>query len=248
MGISHCIKSGGSFYLEERCFLEYSHLLHREKALRYGYSKECKVSTDLKGLFFNKKLVFPLPISYQGRKSHDLENILAAYALCRHVGVEDELFLAALATFKKPLHRLQFVTEIDGIKYIDDSKGTNLDAVIRAVEMTSAPIVLIAGGVDKGAAYTPWIQGFAQKVKSICAIGQAKDKIKRDLGHAIPVHCFETLQEAVIYASVEAKPSGSVLLAPGCASFDMFRDYAHRGEEFQRIVLRLGANKSVGAR
>ena len=148
-------------------------------------------------------------------------------------------FLDALRSFKKPSHRIEFVSEHLGVRFYDDSKGTNLDAVIRAVQSLHGSIILIAGGVDKGAAYTPWIKEFKNKVKSICAIGQAAVKMREQLAPQIPVIIFETLKDAVHQAAHLAKSGDIVLLSPGCSSFDMFKDYAHRGEEFQRIVREL---------
>lgn len=234
--ISKCLKPNGIWYMEQRCFQEFGHLVHGAAPRLYGYTPACDLFTDLQHLIVNKKIECVLPFQLQGKVSHDLENIMAAYAICRHVGVTPEQFLAALATFKKPAHRIQFVRTINGVSYYDDSKGTNIDAVIRAVAMLQGEIILIAGGVDKGAAYTPWIEVFNRKVKYICAIGQAAPKIKQDIGHAVPVELFPGLEQAVAHAARIAHPGDIVLLSPGCSSFDMFRDYAHRGEEFQRVV------------
>jgi UDP-N-acetylmuramoylalanine--D-glutamate ligase len=195
--------------------------------------------TDLHHLFFEGEKILSFPLETQGKISHDVENLMAAFALCRHFKVSPETFLKGFSTFKKPAHRIEFVDAIDGVSYYDDSKGTNIDAVIRAVQTIDEKIVLIAGGVDKGAAYTPWIEVFQGKVKGIYAIGQAAGKIQEQMSHAIPVTHCQTLEEAVLSASKIALEGEAVLLSPGCSSFDMFRDYAHRGEEFQRIVKEL---------
>lgn len=242
--IADCLKSHGVFYAEQNCWQEFGHLLKAKniklKTKIYGYTSECDLSTDLFHLITNKKIECVLPSRYQAKISHDLENIMAAFALCHYVGVTSEQFFAALATFKKPAHRIEFVRKHNEVSYFDDSKGTNIDAVIRAVSAMQGDIILIAGGVDKGAAYTPWIEVFANRVKMICAIGQAAQKIKQDLAHAVPVELFRSLDDAVDHAARLAEPGDNVLLSPGCSSFDMFRDYAHRGEEFQRIVKQLG--------
>lgn len=234
--IANCLKPNGIWYLEHRCYQEFGHLWHGKAPLLYGYTPSCDVYTDLKHLVVNRKIECVLPSQWQGKVSHDLENIMAAYAICRHVGVTPAQFLEALASFKKPAHRIQFVRTLKGVSYYDDSKGTNIDAVIRAVAALQGEIVLIAGGVDKGAAYTPWIEVFNRRVKYVCAIGQAAPKIKQDIGHAVPVELFPGLEQAVAHAAHIAKTGDIVLLSPGCSSFDMFRDYAHRGEEFQRVV------------
>ena len=162
--------------------------------------------------------------------------MLAAIAICSAIGVSPDEALMALPTFTLPNHRIQFVREINGISYYDDSKGTNVEAVKRAVELLPNNVILIAGGVDKGESYSYWREAFKDKVKCICAIGQAKEKIKADLQSNIEVLTFNDLKEAVIYATSIAKRQDSILLSPGCASYDMFRDYAHRGKEFQNIV------------
>jgi len=236
--IHDCLKSGGKLYVEEKCAEEYGNLAPG-KYLTYGYGKGCHLSTDLKQLFAEKNTLGVLPEPMQGKKSHDLENVMAAFALCSHVGVSWEQFVSALSTFKKPSHRIEFVTTINGVSYYDDSKGTNIDAVIRAVDSLEGNIILIAGGVDKGAAYTPWIEAFADKVKCICAIGQAAPKLEKDLSHAFKIERCESLEAAVAKASRLAKSKEIVLLSPGCSSFDMFKDYAHRGEVFQEAVKKL---------
>ena len=138
--------------------------------------------------------------------------------------------------FQSLLDRIEFVTKINEVSYYDDSKGTNLDAVIRAVESVEGDTILIAGGVEKGAPYTPWIKAFDGKVKLICAIGQAAKNIESDLKGSIPIKIFSNLEEAVRYAASNARKGDNVMLSPGCSSFDMFRDYVHRGQEFKKIV------------
>ena len=148
------------------------------------------------------------------------------------------LLLAGLETFKKPAHRIEFIATLNGVDYFNDSKGTNIDATIKAVEAMTKDVVLIAGGVDKGASYKPWKKSFAGKVKQVFAIGQAAAKIAQELSPEFEVEIVPTLQDAVECARNLAKSGMSVLLSPGCSSYDMFRDYAHRGDEFKKFVLR----------
>lgn len=238
--MAECIKPQGSLYIEQECFENYRNLLQGTQAKTYGYSPFCDVFTDLKMIFYQGKCEFQLPPSYQTKQSHDLENLMAAFALCCELGVEPKAFGQALSTFRKPPHRIEFVRKMRGIAYYDDSKGTNIDAVIRAVEAMTGPVILIAGGLDKGASYAPWIEAFADKVKAIRVIGQAKDKIQSELSQHFNIKACQTLDEAVLSASAIAQEGDNVLLSPGCASFDMFRDYAHRGDEFKRIVNQIG--------
>lgn len=234
--LEQCIKPDGYLYVEESTWETYQHLLDSDRIRLYGYSPNSYLFTDLHSVFREGKREFDLPPELKNKKSHDLENLLAAFAVCSEKGIAGEAFLSALKTFKKPSHRIEFVSEIKGVRYYDDSKGTNLDAVIRAVQSLEGSIILIAGGVDKGSPYTPWIEVFRNKVKSICAIGQAAVKMREQLDPHIPVMIFGSLQEAVHQAAHLAVTGDVVLLSPGCSSFDMFKDYAHRGEEFKRIV------------
>lgn len=234
--LKDCLKPNGKLYIFESTYNEFRDLLKGYKPLTYGYSPSCTFYTDKEQVYYKKNVEYFLPQHYRGLESHDVENMIAAYALCKEMGITPEQFLNALATFKKPAHRLEFVCSFRGVAYYDDSKGTNIDAVIRAVDALQGEIILIAGGVDKGAAYTPWIKAFAGRVKCVFAIGQAASKIKQDLSMSLTVEERPTLEDAVKDATTLAKPGQVVLLSPGCSSFDMFRDYAHRGEEFQRIV------------
>lgn len=235
MHMQDCLKSGGVLYIEEAVYKKYGHLL-KVKPRVYGFSPECDLYCDGTHLIIEEKIEYILPVDYRGIFSHDVENLMAAYALCREMGVLPEQFARAYATFSKPAHRIEFVRDVGGVSFYDDSKGTNIDAVIRAVASLKGGVYLIAGGVDKGSSYEPWIDTFRGKVKGICAIGQAADKIQQELSQAFPVELFATLEEAVQAAARAATPGENVLLSPGCSSFDMFRDYAHRGDEFKRIV------------
>lgn len=174
-------------------------------------------------------------ISYRG-EDFNAENELAAFNLCRTFGVTYEQFAKALKTFKKPPHRLEFVDKIEGISYYNDSKGTNIDAVMRAVGSLPNRIVLIAGGLDKGSSYKPWIEGFKDCVSAIFTIGEASPKIEQDLKEKFPVITCHSLENALNRASEYAESGDAVLLSPGCASFDMFDNFEHRGNEFKRLV------------
>lgn len=167
---------------------------------------------------------------------HDRYNLLAAFALCKKVGISVEEFKKGVESFKKPSHRIEFVGKIGGVKYFDDSKGTNVDATIQAVKAMDGPVVLIAGGVDKGFSYLIWKEPFLGKVKQIFVIGKAAEKIYSELSLFFNVKIVDSLERAVQEASNVALEGDSVLLSPGCSSFDMFRDYTHRGKEFQKFV------------
>lgn len=234
--LSRAIKPRGTIYIEEKTWKHYGHFLDNTSVKLFGYEPSSYIYTDLEHVFHAGKKVFSLPTQLSQRKSHDTENLLASYALCSEFGISGKDFITHWNTFKKPPHRIELFEEKGGVHFFDDSKGTNIDATLRAVEAMQGNVFLIAGGVDKCFPYTSWIQGFKGKVKHVFAIGQAAKKIKDELYPHIFVSLCSSLEEATIKAMKLAQKGDNVLLSPGCASFDMFRDYAHRGEEFQRIV------------
>jgi UDP-N-acetylmuramoylalanine--D-glutamate ligase len=213
--LQHVLKKGAPLYVGPQVVHEFSHLLTANNAVSISN-------------------VEPLNLPYPG--THDRENATAAWALCRHFSITREQFCAAYKTFQKPRHRIEFVEEIDGVSFYDDSKGTNIDAVIKAVDTMKGSVILIAGGVDKGASYLPWKEHFLGKVKQIIAMGEAAKKIAQELNPYFNVTLADSLSSAVTTAATAASRGDVVLLSPGCSSFDMFRDYVHRGEEFQRYV------------
>ena len=253
IGVERNLKENGRLFVEDQCSKDFGRLFNEEQYAIYGYDPQNYLYTDTQDIYLEGKPVLKvsdllasatsnaeqagaaLRMPDSGR-SHELENIMASYALCSSLSISPQDFLIGFASFQKPSHRIEFVKTVDGVHYFDDSKGTNIDAVIRAVEMLSGEIILIAGGVDKGFPYTPWIDAFGGKVKAICAIGQSKEKMKNDLEEFIPVMLFSGLDQAVAFAVSMAKSGDNILLSPGCSSFDMFKDYVHRGLEFQRII------------
>jgi len=235
--LQNVMKSGGAFWVHQSVVQEYGALL-KPNYQTYGVDAESTCWTDRIALMEGEKIETILPIRYRDLGSHESENILAAWILCKKFGVGSAAFLAALETFKKPAHRVEFVATLDGVDYFNDSKGTNIDATIKAVEAMTKNVILIAGGVDKGSSYEPWKRIFTGKVKRVFALGQAAAKIAQELRPEFEVEIVATLQEAVECARNLAKEGETVLLSPGCSSYDMFKDYVHRGEEFKKFVLR----------
>lgn len=223
------------FIVEGRSHMLYQHFFTRP-VLRYGYEPFHECFTDFCSVYLHNQPIASVPAALRRGRSHDLENWMAACLLTAPLGATAEVLATAYESFVKPRHRIEFVAEHRGVQFFDDSKGTNLDAVIRAVERMEGATWLIAGGVDKGASYLPWKEAFGGKVRAIFAIGQAASLIHRDLSAHLPVHFCVDLQEAVSRAYQSANRGDNILLSPGCASFDMFRDYVHRGEQFQKIV------------
>ena len=168
---------------------------------------------------------------------HNASNAAAALAAVTPFGVEPDAVRRVLQTFRGLPHRMVLVAEIDGVRYYDDSKGTNVGAVVTALEGLREPkAVLIAGGRDKEGSYTPLVQALRTKGRAAVLIGEAAERIAHAVGEAIPVHRAKTLDEAVRMSAKLAYPGDAVLLSPACSSYDMFRDYKHRGDEFVRSV------------
>lgn len=177
-----------------------------------------------------------IPNTYNSSLNHDEENRLAAKRLCMEFGVSSDDFNRAEKSFVKPPHRIEFVRTSKGVDYFNDSKGTNLDSVKRAVEKMDGPTVLIAGGKEKGTSFIPWIEPFKGKVKTIVAIGEAQQRIVDELGSHFTVIKRHDLKTAVETASTIADEGDNVLLSPGCASFDMFENFEERGNVFKKCV------------
>jgi UDP-N-acetylmuramoylalanine--D-glutamate ligase len=170
---------------------------------------------------------------------HNLENALAAAALALCAGADEGSVAAVLREFPGLEHRLEFVREKDGVVYINDSKGTNVGAVVKSVEGFTQPVILIAGGLDKGSDFSPLHELFKRKVKLLVLIGKAAEKMAKALGTATETVHAATLAEAVERAARGAARGDVVLLSPACASFDMFRDFEDRGRQFKEAVMKL---------
>jgi UDP-N-acetylmuramoylalanine--D-glutamate ligase len=172
------------------------------------------------------------------RGDHNLENAVAAGAAARAIGVPAEAVNAALREFRPPLHRMQPVAHGGGVEFVDDSKATNPDATAKALTAYASGVHLILGGSLKGGGYGPLAEAVAAgPVDGVYLIGQAADVIAQALDEAgVAYERSGTLQIAVGAAAAAATPGDTVLLTPACASFDQFRDYADRGEQFARIA------------
>ncbi|MEW6299978.1 MAG: UDP-N-acetylmuramoyl-L-alanine--D-glutamate ligase [Thermodesulfobacteriota bacterium] len=178
---------------------------------------------------------YPLDgVRLRGRHNH--ENIMAAVSAATVWGVEQEVIATTLPTFAGLPHRLEFVARKRGVCYFDDSKGTNVGAVVQSLASFPGRVILLAGGVDKGGDYGPLRPLVRERVKTLVLFGQAKETIRAALGQETDTILVETLPEAVREAAAVAQEGDTVLLSPACASFDQFRDYAHRGQVFRACV------------
>jgi len=191
-------------------------------------------------LFGQKLTICPIrEIAIKGK--HNLENALAAVTVTLLCGVAPESIAHTLKTFPGVEHRLELVDEINQVKYINDSKGTNPDSTLKALAAYDGPLILIAGGKDKGTDFTVLAEAIVKRVKHLVLIGQAADKIE----HAVKKLGFrnidraQSMEEAVNLCAQLAAPGDIVMLSPACASFDMFNNFEERGRVFKAAVRNL---------
>lgn len=170
---------------------------------------------------------------------YDGANEDAAVTTAKLLGIDEDVIMYAVKNFKPLPHRMQYVDTIDGVDFIDDSKATNVHAVIYALNHFERPIVLILGGRDKGDDFNRLKDLLREKVMCVVVFGEAKEKIISQLEGVVPIYSTETLEDSVDVAFSNASTGTKVLLSPGCSSFDMFRDYKERGERFQDLVHRM---------
>jgi UDP-N-acetylmuramoylalanine--D-glutamate ligase len=250
LSIQKCVKPGGKLLVSKQVASEFGALL-QEYALydetvpaAFAIVKEFGVYRAPSGLTCSDRL--RLCAIDSPRRSSLSENGAPRSNQLRFVshgqntsilptrGIED--LEKGLATFRKPPHRIEWVADICGVAYYNDSKSSNVHSVIYAVAQLDGPIVLIAGGTDKGSSYVPWIDGFKGKVKRIVAYGLAAAKMEKELSRDFPFEKRGPFRDAVIAAHDAAVEKDTVLLSPGCSSFDQFRNYEHRGDVFKQIV------------
>jgi len=172
--------------------------------------------------------------------AHNVENVLAAACAARLAGVENAVIRTAVGAFKAVEHRLEFVREFEGVRYYNDSKATNVDATVKAVEAFEGGVWLILGGKDKDSDYATMSELLRERVKAVLTIGSAAEKIERQLAGVVMIERAETIERAVALAHEKASVGDVVLLAPACASFDQFENYEHRGRVFKGLVQGLG--------
>ena len=177
------------------------------------------------------------------RGSHNIENLMAALGAGLARGLSFEQMVPPLSAYEPRPHRCEFVREVGGVAFINDSKATNLDAVEKALLAQTKPVVLLAGGKDKGFNFEPLRDLVAQKVRSVVLIGEMAERICTDWSGAVPCEIAESLAEAVDRARSLAQPGEVVLFSPGTSSFDMFKSYVDRGDQFRALVQAL-PNKS----
>ncbi|MGD0885709.1 MAG: UDP-N-acetylmuramoyl-L-alanine--D-glutamate ligase [Thermodesulfovibrionales bacterium] len=232
--------------------------VHREKVS--GKSKKPRVfyfsrQKEIEGVYCVQGQVFanlPLNAEREAQRTkllradeikmkgvHNLENAMAASAMALLAGCRDEAVVEVLRGFPGLEHRMEFVRKLHGVQYINDSKGTNVGAVLKSLEGFSSPIILIAGGRDKAGDFTQMRPLIRERVKALVLIGEASEKMKGVFSDLTTIVLASDLKEAVYEAAGMAREGDVVLLSPACASFDMFRDFEDRGEQFKKMVMGL---------
>ncbi len=201
----------------------------------YYDAKEKKIFTKI----FGKEDIFDCSkVKVYGE--HNKENIMASICAARVMGVSPQAIQKAIDEFKGIFHRLEFVRRKDGVYFFNDSKATNPQSMERALKSFPAnPIILIAGGKDKNFDFAPLAEIVRQRCKLLILMGEAKEKMNRSIGDFAETYLVGTFEEAILLAFQKSRTGDIVLLSPGCASFDMFRNYEERGDYFKKLVNQL---------
>ena len=200
--------------------------------ITHGMPESQAISSGEK--IYDRSMLDGISLSVPG--DHNVSNALAVLALAEPLEVSETCLLAALPHFRGLAHRSEFIAEHEGIRWYNDSKGTNVDACEKAIKAMPGPVVLIAGGISKGADFTPLQSIVSQYVKLLILIGHDKEHIASVLGSYVQSVMAESLIEAVAMARSRATQGDVVLLSPACSSFDMFRNFEDRGEQFTAAV------------
>jgi UDP-N-acetylmuramoylalanine--D-glutamate ligase len=170
--------------------------------------------------------------------THNLENVLAASTIAFFAGIDGDVIGKAVTSFQGVAHRLEFAGEVQGVRFINDSKGTNTDASTKAIQAVNSPIVLIAGGYDKDSSFDDFIDSFEEKVKALVLLGKTAAKIKETAEKKgfVNILMAKNMEECVRIAFQQAMPGDTVLLSPACASWDMYLNFEQRGDHFKSCV------------
>lgn len=214
------------------------------KVLLFSRTKEVSIGAFVR----NGRVIFRdeqgekdlFPVSAVGLKgAHNLENVMAASLLALVAGAPQESLEENIRKFRGVEHRIEHVADIDGVQYFNDSKATNTDAAVKSLEAFPGNILLIAGGRDKAGDFTTLRRTVGEKVKHLIVIGEAAEKLRKALAGSTEISDAKSMREAVALCHEKARPGDTVLLAPACASFDMFQNYEHRGRVFKESVYAL---------
>lgn len=220
------VQRGRIFYFSRKPSLE-PQIMNIGGAVNIG--QEIRVRTGPEIEYFNIK-----NIKLRGR--HSIENIMAALLVAREHGAKHEGIQKVIDTFKGIPHRLEYVRKVGGVQFFNDSKATNVHSVLRALDSFDENVILIAGGKDTNLSYEALRNIVRRKVKTLILVGEAKERLNRDIGDFSETFLIGTFEEAVLIAYQKSRIGDIVLLSPGCSSFDMFDSFEERGDYFKEIV------------
>ncbi len=220
------VQRGRIFYFSRKPALE-PQIMNIGGAVNIGDEIKVRTGPDIES--FNVK-----NIKMKGK--HSIENVMAALLLAREYGANHDAIQRAIDGFSGLKHRLEYVRKVGGVLFYNDSKATNVHAVLRSLDCFDENVILIAGGKDTNLNYEPLRNMIKRKVKSLILVGEAKERINRDLGDFTETYLIGTFEEAVLIAYQKSRIGDIVLLSPACSSFDMFDSYEERGEYFKEIV------------
>ena len=219
-------------------FFSRKELLEEGAFIEDGYLK-VKLDGKLTNIIHKKDIFIP--------GNHNIENSLAASLMAYCLGIEPSIIKKTLMEFRGVEHRIEYVCTINGVDYYNDSKGTNPESSTKALESMKKPIILIAGGYDKGSDYEKFINAFDGKVKTLILIGETSEKIECEAKKQgfLKINRVKDLEEAVYKAKEMSEPGETVLLSPACASWDMFKNFEERGTAFKSIVHGIRGDKNA---
>ncbi len=220
------VQRGKIFYFSRKAALE-PQIMNIGGAVNIGDEIRVRTGPDIET--FNVK-----NIKMKGK--HSIENFMAALLLAREYGATHDAVQRVIENFNGLRHRLEYVRKVGGVLFFNDSKATNVHAVLRALDCFDENVILIAGGKDTNLNYEPLRNMIKRKVKSLILVGEAKERINRDLGDFTETYLIGTFEEAVLIAYQKSRIGDIVLLSPACSSFDMFDSYEERGDYFKEIV------------
>ena len=214
----------------------------RKIAFGLGYHPEAIFQPNRTKIYNSDHSIFMQMDDLSLPGKHNLSNALAAATAAQILGIPNNNISSVLSTFPGVSHRLEKVAEINGVKYINDSKATNLDAVQVALESFSQPIILLLGGLDKGGDFRSLLPHTHKYLKTVIAFGQAKELILLSIGDAVRSTSAIDLNDALSLAQDYSQPGDIVLLSPGCSSFDQYDNFEHRGNHFKDLINAMGTD------
>ncbi len=217
------------------CTRQDAAILNKEDPWCRKIGRGCKA----KVIWFPQPKILSLAKHIQLPGEHNLQNAMAAVLAAKAAGIKESDLKKGLKTFPGVPHRIQFIREVRGVRYINDSKGTNVDSTLVALKAATRPTLLILGGEHKGSPYTPLIPLIRKKVFEILTIGEAAPIVAKDLKGPVPIISCGDMKGAVRYASQNAQKGMDVLLSPACASFDQYKNFEERGRHFEKLVREL---------